>query len=159
MKLALEQRLKAKVPTSHKVMTWLVEHAADTINRFAVGLDGRTAYERIKGKKYRGEVVEFGRMVMYKIPRKPEGDCMLERWVPGVWLGKRGLSDEHAVGVEDGSVCVTSAVRLMPDSESWNIENINKIKGVPWDPKGNESERTRRCRIKRSRSNSCQWTY
>ena len=138
MLLALERRLKSRVSVHHRILPWLVEHAADTINRFAVSSDGRTAFERVKGKRYHGEVVEFGRKIMYKIPRKPEGGSMEERWVPGVWLGKRYLSDEHLVAVEDGTVCVTSTVRIMPDSESWDIDFINKMKGVPWDPRGIE---------------------
>jgi hypothetical protein len=136
MLLALQKRLDVKVPVTHKIVTWLVEHAADMLNKFAVGPDGRTAFERIKGKKYRGEVVEFGRKIFYKIPCKPEGGLMTERWVPGIWLGKRFLSDEHLVGVEDGSVCVSSSVRLMPDSESWSVDWVNKILGTPWCPKG-----------------------
>ena len=73
MLLALESRLDAKIPVTHRVITWLVEHAADVLNKFAVGIDGRTAYEWIKGKKYHGEMVELGRRVMFKIPCKPEG--------------------------------------------------------------------------------------
>ena len=61
---------------------------------------------------------------------------MTERWVPGIWLGKRFLSDERLVGIEDGSICVSSSVRLMPDSESWSVECVNKIRGTPWCPKG-----------------------
>ena len=118
----------------------MVEAAADLLNKFVVGADGRTAYERIKGKKYKGEMAEFGRKIMYKIPCKPQGGLMEERWVPGIWLGKRALPDEHVVGIEDGSVCVTSAIRLLPDSESWSVEFINKIKGTPWNPKGKEAE-------------------
>ena len=134
--IALQKRLEVKAPVTHKIVTWLVEHAADMLNKFAVGPDGRTAFERIKGKKYRGEVVEFGRKILYRIPCKPEGGLMTERWVPGIWLGKRFLSDEHLVGIEDGSVCVSSSVRLMPDSESWSVEWVNKIRGTPWCPKG-----------------------
>ena len=73
MLIALEGRLEGKVSVFHPVVTWLVEHAADTINKFAVAPDGRTAYERVKGKRYKGEMIEFGRKVMYKIPCKPEG--------------------------------------------------------------------------------------
>jgi len=61
---------------------------------------------------------------------------MTERRVLGIWLGKRFLSDERLVGIEDGSVCVSSSVRLMPDSESWSVEWVNKILGTPWRPKG-----------------------
>ena len=140
MKLALEKRVDAKIPVDHKIMTWLVECAAEHMNKFLVGEDGRTAYERIKGKKYRGEVVEFGRRVMYRIPGKTQGGLMEERRVQGVWLGKRALSDEHIVAMDDGKICVTSAVRLLPDSESWNKDLIDKLKGTPWDPKGEEDE-------------------
>jgi len=134
--IALQKRLEVKVPVTHKIVTWLVEHAADLLNKFAVGRDGRTAFERLKGKKYRGEVVEFGRKILYKIPCKPEGGLMTERWLHGIWLGKRFLSDEHLVGIEDGSICVSSSVRLMPESESWSVEWVNKVRGTPWCPKG-----------------------
>ena len=135
MLLALESRLDAKIPVTHHVITWLVEHAADVLNKFAVGIDGRTAYERIKGKKYHGEMVEFGRRVMYKIPCKPEGGLMTERWVLGAWLGKRALSDEHVVAVDTGEVCVSSAVRLLPDSET------------PWNPKGADQAERREVEV------------
>ena len=72
LKMALERHLESKLSVSHPATTWMVEHAADLLNKFAVGEDGRTAYERVKGKKYRGEMIEFGRKVMYKIPCKLE---------------------------------------------------------------------------------------
>ena len=50
MLLALESRPDAKISVTHNVITWLVAHAADILNKFSVGIDGRTAYERIKGK-------------------------------------------------------------------------------------------------------------
>jgi len=140
LKLALEQHLNGKISVPHVIMTWMVEHAADLLNKFAVGEDGRTAYERIKGKKYSGEALEFGRTILYRIPCKPEGGNMSERWVPGIWLGKRSVSDEHVVGLEDGSVCVTSAVRMQLDSESWDIEFVNKLRGTPARPAGREPE-------------------
>ena len=82
--IALQKRLGVNVPVTHKIATWLVEHAADLLNKFAVGPDGRTAFERLKGKRYRGEVVEFGRKILYKIPCKPERGLMTERCAPGI---------------------------------------------------------------------------
>ena len=29
---------------------------------------------------------------------------MLERWVRGVWFGKRFTTDEHVIGLENGKV-------------------------------------------------------
>ena len=38
----LEERLKAKVPATHAVMTWLVLHCVNLLNCFLVGPDGKT---------------------------------------------------------------------------------------------------------------------
>ena len=56
-------------------MAWLVEHAADVLSKYQVGDDGRTAYERLKGKKSQQETVEFGEKVhfRYNFEGKVEG--------------------------------------------------------------------------------------
>ena len=68
---ALEGRLGVKLEVNHPVMTWLVEYAALALNRFEVGKDGRTAYERCKGKKAKTMGIEFGEAILWK--RKPDG--------------------------------------------------------------------------------------
>ena len=73
---------------------------------------------------------------------------MTERWVPGTWLGKRALSDEHVVAVDTGEVCVSSAVRLLPDSESWSLDRINNIIGTLWNPKGADQDERREVEVK-----------
>ena len=65
---ALEARLKQMVTSSHPGLPWLVMHAANTLNRYAIGQDGRTAYHRLKGKRFNREVVEFGEEVWYMHP-------------------------------------------------------------------------------------------
>ena len=35
-------------------------------------------------------------------------------------------------------MCVTSAVRLLPDAASWDIDFVNKIRGTPWRPSGDD---------------------
>ena len=87
---ALQEALKFEVGVHHPGFAWLVEHAADILNKCAVGRDGRTPYERIKKKKkYGGEMFEFGSIVHVKLQGKLQGGLMRERWVRGVWLGKR----------------------------------------------------------------------
>ena len=49
-KLALERRINCRVPAHHPVMTWLVPHAGETISKYQVSKDGKTAYERVMGK-------------------------------------------------------------------------------------------------------------
>ena len=50
LKLCLGKRIGKKIPTSHPVLPWLVEHAAWLLNTRVVGPDGLTAYHRTKGK-------------------------------------------------------------------------------------------------------------
>ena len=38
MKLALERRVSCKIPVDHKIMTWMVESAADLLNKFLESL-------------------------------------------------------------------------------------------------------------------------
>ena len=53
MKDALEHRLQAEIPPEHAIMTWIVEHAATLVRRSLVSVDGRTPYEKIKGRPSR----------------------------------------------------------------------------------------------------------
>ena len=48
------------------VMQWLVRWAAMVQTRFKVGSDGKTSWERMKGKRCDLEVVPFGEKVWYK---------------------------------------------------------------------------------------------
>ena len=58
---------------------------------------------------------------------------MMERWVQGVWLGKRFTTDEHIIGLENGKVVRTRNVRPKSLEDTWSFEEIDKIKGQPWD--------------------------
>ena len=51
-KLCLEKRLQQRVPTDHKVMSWLVEHVAGMLTTRACGQDDITAYHRIKSEDH-----------------------------------------------------------------------------------------------------------
>ena len=75
----------------------LVEHSAETLNKGLAGPDGRTPYERVRGRRYHGELFEFGQVVLSKIPGKPVGGIVSPRWIKRIWLGKLRSSDEHVV--------------------------------------------------------------
>ena len=45
LKAALQARIGQKLPVTHPVVLWLVEHVASLINRHFVGSSGKTAYE------------------------------------------------------------------------------------------------------------------
>ena len=97
LKLATERNVGVIMDVHTPIFAWLVEHSADVLTKCSVGSDGRTAYERIKQKKYHGEMVEFASMVLVKLQGKLRGGIMKERWIPGLWLGKRWATDDHVV--------------------------------------------------------------
>ena len=53
LRVALSNRTGVLLSAKHPVTAWLVEHAGELISRFHVGKDGKTAYERAKGKTFK----------------------------------------------------------------------------------------------------------
>ena len=66
MKDALDTRLGEKLPPDSPVITWLVQYAAVLWSRYAVSKDGKTAYERIRGKQCVRPIAEFGERIHYR---------------------------------------------------------------------------------------------
>ena len=58
-KHGLERKIGRHVSVQDRVFEWLVEHVADAYNKFHVHPDGRTSYQRIKGRKYSGKCSRF----------------------------------------------------------------------------------------------------
>ena len=65
MKCGFETRIDTKLEGTHPLTPWLLIHAADTINRYVKGDDGRTAYQKVKGRAFRTPVTEWGECVLY----------------------------------------------------------------------------------------------
>ena len=69
-KIAVETRLNQPIPARSIIFKWLVEHAADTINRSCVSLahDGKVPYQRLQSRMPKPIDVEFGEKVWAKVP-------------------------------------------------------------------------------------------
>ena len=118
------------------IFAWVVEHAADLITRLSEGSDGQTAWQRLRGRPYRGEMPDIGSRVMHRVPGKVQGGLLQDRWLPGIWLGKRWSSDEHIIGMDDGKVIRARAILEGPEERRWSNEAVNALVGVPWAPSG-----------------------
>ena len=131
---SLQQKLGAVVPGTHAVTCWLVEHAADLLNKYQLGEDGRTAYHRLRGKCWQHELVEFGEKVHYKVNVKNlSREQKLEpRWEEGFFMGVKWRTGESWIGTSAGIV-KTSAIRRVGGHRRWDAEGLLGIKGVPWD--------------------------
>ena len=57
MKLGLETNIGATIEDKAPVISWLIEYAAFLLRRYLVGSDGRTAYERWKGRRDRRRLI------------------------------------------------------------------------------------------------------
>ena len=132
LKLALEGRIKHRLPSSHPVTAWLVEHTAWVLNKFHLGLDGRTAYGRLHGREGRDRVCEFGETVMWFVPKKIRSK-LDQRWRYGVFLGRALGSDQNFIGVKSGEVVWARAiVRVVPNIR-WSSDRISQIHVSPME--------------------------
>ena len=103
-------------------------------SRYKVGEDGKTAYERQKGRKCKLEVVPFGEFVRYKKlgETSQERKSLESTWFEGVWLGHARGSSEALVGTKDGVVRAWT-IRGKPEGERWDAEAITEIQGPPFE--------------------------
>ena len=122
IKDALDDPYGHVIEAEHPSLPWLVNHAAYLLTRFQVGVDGRTAYERLRGKPFRRTMLPFGECVHWmpsgraKALRLGQKLNKLEsKWRDGVFLGFKESSNEYFIGTPTG-VFRAQSVRRKPDS-------------------------------------------
>ena len=135
VKAATERMIGEKIPKGHCLMWWLVEWCCTVLNRCAKGEDGRTAFQRVKGRQSHRHVCKFGEQVMWK-PMKTAANRRNKdepRWEEGSWLGVIFETDEVIIGKENGVVKCRD-VRRMPEEDQGNAKELLKVKGWPMIP-------------------------
>ena len=127
IKMDLESRIKGKIPSSHDIVPWLIEYAAVLINWGQVGADGKTAYERLKGKKASLPGLQFGERVLWKtnVVPKDRKHKMDSNWQDGVYLGQGTVSGEYLVGAKEG-VFRPRTVQKVPVEKRW-VDNLSLV--------------------------------
>ena len=73
MKDAMEFGYKQEIHEKHPVLSWLSRHAGNILTRFRVGHDGGTAWELLRGKPYRRQLILFGEKVHLMPVKGPAG--------------------------------------------------------------------------------------
>ena len=124
---ALESRIGIRIEGKDNICTWLVRHAAASMNRYQVGSDGRTAHERLRGRKFRRDVAEIGESVMYIRAESVGKDKYNSRWEEGVFIGVREESGELIIGTEKGVIKARAFRRKASEKERWSQENVKGI--------------------------------
>lgn len=108
LKDALESRIGVRLEKDKNIISWLVMHAAEAINRHHIPrARGYTAFERWKGRTFRREIAEFGeKVMMYRIPHLKGKEKFEVRWSDGTYLGIRDESGEVRIGTKEGIIKV-----------------------------------------------------
>ena len=75
-------------------MAFLPEYVVFLLNRLKVGEDGKTAYERVRGKKTSVVGLEFGEKVLFKLKRGNKLEKLNARWDYGIFVGVRRRSNQ-----------------------------------------------------------------
>ena len=131
----LSSRVGSPISVHSPVFPWIVDYATDILNKCHVASDGKSAYERLKKRPHRGELLPFGASVMFRVAGKVSGGLMTERWHLGTWLGKRFHTEENFVaGKGDGLVIRSRALKVMP--EPTTMDDLDAMKGSPWASSG-----------------------
>ena len=102
----------------------MVEYASVLINRYLVEKDGKTAYERLRGKKSKMLGFEFGASVHFRrvVLQGRLGNLDSPRQT-GLFVGYRTQS-----GNSEGAY-KTRTVKRIPEAERWDKIGIE---GMPW---------------------------
>jgi hypothetical protein len=129
---ALERKIGARFPSNHPVLTWLVEHVGDVVSKYMVGVDGRTAYERLFGRPVREEGLEFGETLHWRHRPSKDMNVVLDaRWSAGVWLGRTWGGVIHYV-FANGAVHTIRGVQRQPRDLRWSKAALEAVSGTPW---------------------------
>ena len=134
LKDALETRWGIRIGDEQKILSWIVEYAAVLVNRYEVGHDGKTPYERLRGKTSRMLGVEFGERLMFR--RQPLGARLAKLeslWEEGIFVGYRSQSGEYMIGTAEGAF-KTRTIKRMICEKRWDAGNLSCIVGTPWKP-------------------------
>ena len=120
------------------ISQWMKRWAAMLRSRFVVGRNGRTVYERRKGRKCTTPVAPFGERVLYKEIRenKDRTNKFDNEWKEGVWLGHARQSNVTLIGTKDG-VVRAYAVSRREEGSQWSGEVIREMRGTPGRPNPN----------------------
>ena len=118
------------------------------MSKYQTGDDGKTGYERLKGKKYDKELAESGEIVHYRYDKKVISQNKLEvRWGEGFFLGVRWRTGEMIIGNSEG-IHKASTIKRVGAHRRWDGEELKKVRGWPWKCNPDEEDPEQGPRVK-----------
>ena len=86
----------------------MIRHAARLSNIRQRSPDGRSAWERVYGRRFNREIFEFGERGMYLKPGSVGKDKLEPRWENGHFIGLQDEPAELLIGTDQGVLEVRS---------------------------------------------------
>ena len=83
LRIDMEKRFGVNFLVLHAVYSWILRHSGWLLNRFCVGRDGYTAFQRYKGRTYNGEICDLFECVLFKVS-SPEEAKLDDRFRLGI---------------------------------------------------------------------------
>ena len=117
---ALEERLKAKIHVKHPIATWLVKWSGDVLMWTVKGLDGLTAYNRVRGKPFKTRLPAMGELVRFKLrPKEPIANSSDgKRFHDGIFLGIDRRTGQYILYDEHDDIKYSRTILRVPDAEN-----------------------------------------
>ena len=129
--IAVEEYLGVEVDARERLIAFIPEYAAYLINRLRKGEDGKTAYERVKGKRPSVLGIEFGENVWYLKKKGKHLSKIRTRWGQGIFVGVRSKSNQVMISTRQGIV-LSRSVRRLPIESRWGPDTLGWIQWAPW---------------------------
>ena len=118
---AIKEKWLVKIDVIYAVWPWIAEQTGFLLTRFEVGRDGKTAYERLKGKSAKVQGLSLAEGPLGKLT------CLRE---DGVYLGIMATTGEVIVGSPTG-VWLTRMVQRKMARERCERSNLEMVVAVP----------------------------
>ena len=131
----LDERYGARIDTMHPILPWLFDYSMHVLNRMEVSKDGKTAYERCKGKRAKVLGLELGEKVLWKHRQVGTYQSKLSaRLGHGLFIGVNRKSGELIVVDEESQkVKYVRSARRTPEEDRWHVDNLEWAQMVPWN--------------------------
>ena len=127
----------AKLMRNLVCWAWIPRHCANLMTRFKRYSDGRTAIQRLTGRRWGRPMVVFGEIILVKVAVSRAGRRagLESAFTHAVCMGHHGRSGALMALTEHGAVNARSFKRL-PESDRFVASELEMLKGSPWNLNG-----------------------
>ena len=122
---------KQPLDINHNIVPWLCRWIAFLWARYHIKHDRMTAFKIVTGREYTSPIVQFGEVVMGKVPNVKAIAKSQPRWFKGVFVGRTETDDSAVLLTEAGAFSVRS-IRRLPSPDQHDVEYLDSACGLPW---------------------------